>query len=49
MLHYMMGGSVFPWNAFGSMGFLAIIPTLMVAVGIFQMVKTVVNGKKEKK
>ena len=46
---YMMGGSVFPRHAFGSMGFLAIIPTLMVAVGIFQMVKTVVNGKKEKK
>ena len=46
---YMMGGSVFPWNAFGSMGFLAIIPTLMAVVGIFQMVKTVVNGKKEKK
>lgn len=46
---YMMGGSVFPRNAFGSMGFWAIIPTLMVAVGIFQMVKTVVNGKKEKK
>ena len=46
---YMMGGSVFPRNAFGSMGFLAIIPPLMVAVGIFQMVKTVVNGKKEKK
>lgn len=46
---YMMGGSVFPWKAFGSMGFLAIIPTLMAAVGIFQMIKTVVNGKKEKK
>ena len=46
---YMMGGSVFPWKAFGSMGFLAIIPTLMVAVGIFQMVITVINGKKEKK
>jgi hypothetical protein len=46
---YMMGGSVFPWKAFGSMGFLAIIPTLMAAVGIFQMVKTVINGKKEKK
>lgn len=46
---YMMGGSAFPWKAFGSMGFLAIIPTLMVVVGIFQMVKTVVNGKKEKK
>ena len=46
---YMMGGSAFPWKAFGSMGFPAIIPTLMAAVGIFQMVKTVVNGKKEKK
>lgn len=46
---YMMGGSAFLWKAFGSMGFLAIIPTLMAVVGIFQMVKTVVNGKKEKK
>ena len=45
---YMMGGSVFPWKAFGSMGFLAIIPTLMVAVGILQMVKTVFNGKEKK-
>jgi hypothetical protein len=31
------------------MGFLAIIPSLMIAVGIFQMAKTLVNGKKEKK
>lgn len=45
---YMMGGSVFPWKAFASMGFLAIIPSLMTAVGIFQMVKTVFKGKKEK-
>lgn len=46
---YMMGGSVFPWKAFSSMRFLAIIPSIMIAVGIFQMVKTVVNGTKEKK
>ena len=46
---YMMGGSILPWKAFGSMGFLAIIPSLMIAVGIFQMAKTFVNGKKEKK
>ena len=46
---YMMGGSVFPWKAFGSMGFLAIIPSLMITVGILQMVKTVFSGKKEKK
>lgn len=46
---FMMGGSVFPWKAFGSMGFLAIIPSIMVAVGILQMVKTIVNGVKEKK
>lgn len=46
---YMMGGSIFPWKAFGSMGFLAIIPSLMAAAGIFQMVKTVFKGKKEKK
>lgn len=46
---YMLGGSVFPWKAFGSMGFLAVIPTIMVAVGVLQMVKTIVNGRKEKK
>ena len=46
---YMMGGSVFPWKAFSSMRFLAIIPSIMIVVGIFQMVKTVVNGTKEKK
>lgn len=46
---YMMGGSVFPWKAFSSMRFLAIIPSIMIAVGIFQMVKTVVSGTKEKK
>lgn len=46
---YMLGGSVFPWKAFGSMGFLAVIPTIMVAVGVLQMVKTIVNGKNEKK
>lgn len=46
---YIMCGSIFPWKAFGSMGFLAIIPSIMVAAGIFQMVKTVVNGAKEKK
>ena len=45
---YMMGGSVFPWKAFGSMGFLAIIPTLMIAVGILQMIKTVFSGKEKK-
>ena len=32
---YMMSGSIFPWKAFGSMGFLAIIPTLMVFCGNF--------------
>ncbi len=46
---YMMGGSALPWKAFGSMGFLAIIPSLMVVVGAIQMIKTVVNGIKEKK
>ena len=45
---YMMSGSIFPWKAFDSMGFLAIIPTLMVFVGILQMTKTVF-GRKEKK
>ena len=45
---YMMGGSAFPWKAFVSMGFLAIIPTLMVFVGILQMLKTVFNGKEKK-
>lgn len=45
---YMMGGSAFPWKAFGSMGFLAIIPSLMVVVGIFQMIKIVVNIKRRK-
>ncbi len=46
---YMMGGSIFPWKAFGSMGFLAIIPSIMIAVGILQIVKTMAGGKKEKK
>ncbi len=46
---YMMGGSIFPWKAFGSMGFLAIIPSILVAVGILQMVKTVINCMKVKK
>ena len=45
---YMMSGSVFPWKAFSSMGFLAIIPTLMAFVGILQMAKTVFNGKEKK-
>lgn len=45
---YTMSGSAFPWKAFGSMGFLAIIPTLMIAVGILQMIKTVSNGKEKK-
>ena len=45
---YMMSGSIFPWKAFGSMGFLAIIPTLMVFVGILQMAKTVFGGKEKK-
>lgn len=46
---YIICGSAFPWKAFGSMGIIAIIPSLLVAVGIFQMVKTFVNGIKEKK
>ncbi len=46
---YIMSGSVFPWKAFGSMGFLAIIPTIMVVVGVIQMIKTVANGMKGKK
>ena len=45
---YVMSGSAFPWKAFGSMGFLAIIPTIMVFVGILQMIKTVSNGKEKK-
>ena len=45
---YTMSGSVFPWKAFSSMGFLAIIPTLMAFVGILQMAKTVFNGKEKK-
>ncbi len=46
---YMMSGSVLAWKAFGSMGFLALIPTVMVAVGVFQMVKSFYIGTKEKK
>ena len=42
---YVMSGSIFPWKAFASMGFLAIIPSLMVAAGIFQMVKTTLYKK----
>lgn len=45
---YLMSGSVFLWNAFGSMGFLAIIPSLLAFVGIIQMFKTVLIGTKEK-
>ena len=46
---YLMSGSIFFWKAFGSMGFLAIIPSLLAVVGIIQMIKTVINGTKEKK
>lgn len=46
---YLMSGSIFFWKAFGSMGFLAIIPSLLAVVGIIQMIKTVINGRKEKK
>ena len=46
---YMMSGSAFPWKAFVSMGFLALIPSIMVAAGVFQMVKTVYIDLKEKK
>ncbi|MBR5310042.1 MAG: DUF3592 domain-containing protein [Oscillospiraceae bacterium] len=42
---YVMSGSIFLWKAFASMGFLAIIPSLMVAAGIFQMVKTTLYKK----
>ena len=46
---YLMSGSVFPWKAFCSTGFLAIIPSLLAVVGIIQMIKTIINGTKEKK
>ena len=46
---YIMSGSFLPHSAFKSSGFLAVIPTLMSAVGVLQMVKTVFAGKKEKK
>lgn len=46
---YLISGSVFPRKAFGSIGIIAVIPSLMVLVGIIQMFKTVINGAKEKK
>lgn len=46
---YIMGGSFWPINAFKTLGIIAVIPTLMAVAGIIQMVKTVINGAKEKK
>ena len=46
---YIMGGSLLPFPAFENTGFPAVIPVLMSAAGIIQMIKTVVNGIKEKK
>jgi len=46
---YIMCGSLWPINAFKTVGIFAAIPTLMVLAGILQMIKTVVNGFKEKK
>ncbi|MBR3610897.1 MAG: DUF3592 domain-containing protein [Oscillospiraceae bacterium] len=46
---YIMGGNFWPINAFKTLGIIAVIPTLMSVAGIIQMVKTVINGAKEKK
>ncbi len=46
---YIMSGSFWIGSAFASIGFLAIIPSIMVVFGIIQMVKTVINAVKEKK
>ena len=46
---YIIGGSLWIGGAFESMGLVAVIPAIMALVGILQMLKTVVNGIKEKK
>lgn len=46
---YLMGGSLWIGNALKSMGVVVLIPGLMVAVGILQMIKTVFGAMKEKK
>lgn len=46
---YIMGGSLWIVSAFKSMGFLAIIPSLLVIAGSIQMIKTVFIAGKEKK
>ncbi|MBQ7874760.1 MAG: DUF3592 domain-containing protein [Oscillospiraceae bacterium] len=46
---YLMGGSLWIGNALKAMGIVVLIPGLMVAVGILQMIKTVFVSVKEKK
>ncbi|MBQ6877909.1 MAG: DUF3592 domain-containing protein [Oscillospiraceae bacterium] len=49
LFFYLIGGSFWPFASFKTIGIIAIIPALMVVAGIFQMIKTIVNGIKEKK
>jgi len=46
---YVMGGSFWIGSAVKSMGFLAIIPSILAIVGVIQMIKTVFAAVKEKK